>query len=104
MARSALGSFMKTISYLRAFPMRGQVSEFAFDFFATRRVCAENWAASIPCAGAGVPVQPGNPGGLQLDERGKSHPQHAHRIDSIMRQMASKPVARHLEIRLRDYG
>jgi hypothetical protein len=42
MVRSALGSLMKTISYLRAFPMRGQVSEFAFDFFAMRRVCAEN--------------------------------------------------------------
>jgi hypothetical protein len=51
-----------------------------------------------------VPVQPGNPGGVLLDERGKSHPQHAHRIDSIMRQTAFKPVARHSEIRLRDYG
>jgi hypothetical protein len=42
----------KLFSYLYVFPMRGQVSEFAFDFFAMRRVCAENWAASIPCAGA----------------------------------------------------
>jgi hypothetical protein len=51
-----------------------------------------------------VPVQPGNPGGMLLDERGKSHPQYAHRIDSIMRQTASKPMARHSEIRLRDYS
>jgi hypothetical protein len=51
-----------------------------------------------------VPVQPGNPGGMMLDKRGKSHPQYAHRIDSIMRQTESKPVARYIEIRLRDYG
>jgi hypothetical protein len=99
MARSALGSFMKTISYLRAVPMRCQVSKFAFDFFAIRRVCAENWASSIPCAAA-----TGQSGGVLLDERGKSHPQHAHRIDPIIRQTASKPVARHSEMRLRDYG
>jgi hypothetical protein len=34
------------------FPLRAEAFEFAFDFFAMRRVCAENWAASIPCAGA----------------------------------------------------
>ncbi len=34
--------------YLRAFPMCAQAFEFAFDFFAMRRVCAENLAASIP--------------------------------------------------------
>src|SRR5271170_6587932 len=98
MARSALGNFMKNYFLIST-------------FFPYAAKSPSSPLISLPCGECArkigqrqfrvpvcrVPVQSGNPGGVLLDERGKSHHQHVHRIDSIMLQTASKPVARHSE-------